>query len=728
MGRTQGNRVINNKVRVTYLASWLFIILIVIGLSCFTMVGFGSASDGRASQPDQNPNTRSRADTDSDGLSDDAEVVFGTDQFDPDSDDDGVLDGDEGLDISKPKDHSANDPDGDGWNNAMDADSDGDGVLDGTEKGLTDDDINYSATDKNKGRFFPDLDPSTTTDMTKWDTDGDTWSDGDEDRNANGKYEPTLGEKDPNFKDYDDDSEHDDTVDEDDDNDGMPDEFEKMYPDALDPLDPSDASKDYDMDGFSNLREYRGNDDKEGNNDWSDPTDPTSMPNIAPKITFYGDETTIDEEGNTIQRIIVEAKQKITFNSTLLRVTDENAKLGLKYKWDWGDGSDIYIQDNVKPGDLPTSHTYNIPSTYTIVLTVEDNIHNEGVGKLIVDVTHPEGASELLISIPRSKSDLEERNTIQRSGWIAYLFEDVRAGDKITFDLSVEQRPEVTGKLGIRVFVLPKDNLDTYKQNEINLRQISRKYEQYWSGPVGRVTSEKKIVIEAEEDDDIVVILDNRYYEEGKSYINFDEPIDCSISINRDSKSIIRKGGFEWPDNYVYMMASVIAIYIIIFLSILLYTKMHRARMLEHKTRGEIFSYINKHPGVHYRGVLNDLNLNMGVLTHHLNMLEQQQYIKSYQDGMYRRFYPIDVKVDGDIKITEVQSLILRKIKSKPGISQTEIARELNQNRKSVHYNIKRLSDEGLIHVEPVGRETKCYYIDRGQLATVMRGTTQQIS
>jgi PKD repeat protein len=217
-------------------------------------------------------------DTDGDGLDNDLEIIFLTDENDPDTDDDGVLDGNEELDISKTKDSPYNDPDRDGWNNAMDADSDGDGILDGTEKGLTDADIYMTATDIAKGRFFPDADPSTTTEMTKRDTDGDSWSDGDEDRNANGKYEPEQGEKDPNFKDYDDDGLHDDSEDTDDDNDGMPDEFEEKYPNACNPLDPTDADEDYDNDGYTNYHEYLGKDNKPGNNDSTDPEDPASHP------------------------------------------------------------------------------------------------------------------------------------------------------------------------------------------------------------------------------------------------------------------------------------------------------------------------------------------------------------------------------------------------------------------------------------------------------------------
>ena len=206
------------------------------------------------------------ADTDNDGLSDEDEVQFATDQFDPDSDDDGVLDGDEELNAANPN-AEENDPDEDGWNNAMDADSDGDGILDGTEKGLTDEDINFTATDTNKGHYFADRDPTTTTDMTNWDTDGDTHSDGDEDRNVNGKFEESKDETDPNFKDYDNDKLQDDEQDEDDDNDGMPDKYEKLYPSALNPLDASDAESDYDNDEFSNLREYLGNDNQPGNDD-----------------------------------------------------------------------------------------------------------------------------------------------------------------------------------------------------------------------------------------------------------------------------------------------------------------------------------------------------------------------------------------------------------------------------------------------------------------------------
>ena len=75
--------------------------------------------------PHNRPDDRLFDDTDRDGLPDLVETAIGTDPLDADSDDDGVLDGDE-VDFSA-------DTDGDGEINALDRDSDNDRILDGTE-------------------------------------------------------------------------------------------------------------------------------------------------------------------------------------------------------------------------------------------------------------------------------------------------------------------------------------------------------------------------------------------------------------------------------------------------------------------------------------------------------------------------------------------------------------------------------------------------------------------
>jgi uncharacterized repeat protein (TIGR01451 family) len=126
-------------------------------------------------------------DTDGDGLTDIFEIAIGTNPNDADSDDDGVLDGQEA--------NPADDTDGDGLINALDPDSDNDGLYDGTETGK---DCSNPATDASKHHCIADADPATTTSPLDPDTDHGGKKDGSEDANRNGKLDagegdPTLG-------------------------------------------------------------------------------------------------------------------------------------------------------------------------------------------------------------------------------------------------------------------------------------------------------------------------------------------------------------------------------------------------------------------------------------------------------------------------------------------------------------------------------------------------------
>ena len=127
-------------------------------------------------------------DTDSDGISDAVENATPClDANDDDSDDDGIIDGNEDADHDGVVDAGETDP--------CEEDTDNDGLLDGTEIGLTA--PQGSGTDL--GVFIADADPTTTTDPTDDDSDNDGWLDGEEDQNYNGRVD--VGEKNPNLYD-----------------------------------------------------------------------------------------------------------------------------------------------------------------------------------------------------------------------------------------------------------------------------------------------------------------------------------------------------------------------------------------------------------------------------------------------------------------------------------------------------------------------------------------------
>ena len=184
-------------------------------------------------------------DTDKDDISDDGEMIVGTDPNDWDTDDDGTPDGSEfGPEL---------DQDGDGVPNGRDADSDNDGLFDGTEQGF---DCDNPATDKTLGRCRADADKAKTkSNPVRSDTDRGGVTDASEDANLNGQVEPL--ETDPSFGKGMDDKPHDA------DGDGLSDEVEKTLR-----SDPSDG--DTDDDGVPDGAEANPSED----------TDPDNLVNV----------------------------------------------------------------------------------------------------------------------------------------------------------------------------------------------------------------------------------------------------------------------------------------------------------------------------------------------------------------------------------------------------------------------------------------------------------------
>jgi outer membrane protein OmpA-like peptidoglycan-associated protein len=197
-------------------------------------------------------------DEDGDGLAagTEAETTL-TDPLDPDTDEDGLYDGEE---VALGTDPTL-------------CDTDGDGLSDGLERGAG----KREGTDVHAGCLTPDADPKSTTDPLTADTDSGGVSDSDEDWNHDGAV--GTWETDPN----------DPTDDADDDDDGIPDALEDACP--LSKGDPLDV----DEDGIPDLLEaFSGLVDSDGDGspnfcdaDDDDDNIPTST------------ETAIDTDGDT---------------------------------------------------------------------------------------------------------------------------------------------------------------------------------------------------------------------------------------------------------------------------------------------------------------------------------------------------------------------------------------------------------------------------------------------
>lgn len=133
--------------------------------------------------------------TDIDKWQPDLDPATTTDPLDDDTDDDGLIDGNEDDNGNGRQDGTIGNTGttGQGETDPANPDSDGDGLLDGMESGL----ITPEGNDTDPRLFVPDADPLTTTDPMDWDTDDGSVSDGPEDADRDGRVD--VGERDPNF-------------------------------------------------------------------------------------------------------------------------------------------------------------------------------------------------------------------------------------------------------------------------------------------------------------------------------------------------------------------------------------------------------------------------------------------------------------------------------------------------------------------------------------------------
>jgi predicted transcriptional regulator len=148
------------------------------------------------------------------------------------------------------------------------------------------------------------------------------------------------------------------------------------------------------------------------------------------------------------------------------------------------------------------------------------------------------------------------------------------------------------------------------------------------------------------------------------------------------------------------------------FLSFILplYTKLNRDEILDHYIRGKIHGYILANPGDNYNSIRKALDIPNGSFAYHLRVLERESMIKSRRDGVYKRFYPVGMRIPSKGKqLKEIQRLILKKVKETPGISQTDIASFLGLASSTIHYHIQILIGANMIEPRRKGRKVRYF-------------------
>jgi DNA-binding MarR family transcriptional regulator len=139
-----------------------------------------------------------------------------------------------------------------------------------------------------------------------------------------------------------------------------------------------------------------------------------------------------------------------------------------------------------------------------------------------------------------------------------------------------------------------------------------------------------------------------------------------------------------------------------------LYSRITNGQVLKQDTRKSIYDYITSNPGVNFSSIMKVLKLKNGVTSYHLSMLEREGYIKSKNEGLYKRFYANGASTQ-EIPLSQLRRSIVTTIVDNPGISQTDIALKLGLSNQVVNYHVGILKKANLIKIVKDGYRTKCY-------------------
>jgi len=146
----------------------------------------------------------------------------------------------------------------------------------------------------------------------------------------------------------------------------------------------------------------------------------------------------------------------------------------------------------------------------------------------------------------------------------------------------------------------------------------------------------------------------------------------------------------------------------LVWIFVPLYCRIMKEKVLDNFTRGEIYGYIKANPGAHYMELQSQLDLPNGVLAHHLMVLEREEFVKVHRDGLYKRFYPRHVKVLRKEKhLSRIQKQLMDEVDRHPGISQTTLAKYLEESKQVISYHIRVLHKAGFVNVQKEGGVSK---------------------
>lgn len=149
------------------------------------------------------------------------------------------------------------------------------------------------------------------------------------------------------------------------------------------------------------------------------------------------------------------------------------------------------------------------------------------------------------------------------------------------------------------------------------------------------------------------------------------------------------------------------------------------AQPLDQPTRLEIYNYIKDNPGVHFRGIGDNLGLSVGVVQYHLSVLEHADLINAYTDGQNKRYFESNAYSKTDMQLIslmrhETTAKILTILAQDGSTLHKDIARTLGISPQALTWQMNQLKKTGLINAQKEGINVKYSLNDANAIKLIL--------
>ena len=147
------------------------------------------------------------------------------------------------------------------------------------------------------------------------------------------------------------------------------------------------------------------------------------------------------------------------------------------------------------------------------------------------------------------------------------------------------------------------------------------------------------------------------------------------------------------------------------------------SRLLNQSTRIEIYNFVKNNPGIHFRGICDNLGLPIGVVQYHLGLLTRAGLLLVHRDRQYKRYF--ETQRFGEIEMKMISLLrhktvrrILAVLSERDSIFHKDLAVKLHISSQALTWQMNRLRKTGLVDAVKEGMKVK-YLLNQENAMTV---------